>query len=69
MIGIFKNKFMLGVPGKPLKNPEKPWKTIEKTINHSAFESTDYGLSNYVLISKSIFLRKIAVFLPGGGGP
>ena len=56
IIEVFKKEFYIGCLSK----------TFEKTINHSAFESRDFGLSNYARISKSIFLTKIAVFDPGG---
>ncbi len=47
IIEIFEKKvfFYVGCFGKTAEKSAKP---IIKPINHSAFESRDYGLSNYV---------------------
>ena len=66
IIEIFEKKFFFSVECFR-KTAEKPSKTTIKPINLSAFESRDYGLSNYVEISKWIFLTKKFFFDPGGG--
>jgi len=65
IIEIFEKKFFFSVECFR-KTAEKPSKTTIKPINLSAFESRDYGLSNYVEISKWIFLTKKFFFDPGG---